>query len=76
MYYLDDGKRHQPHFHAEYGGRGAVIAIKTGAVLSGSLPAGKLKLVQAWAEIHREDLERVWDRLTNGKKPGRIPPLK
>ena len=59
MHYFDDAKRHQPHFHAQYNERGAVIAIKTGVVLSGSLPPAQMKLVQAWAKIRRGDLEQV-----------------
>ena len=76
MHYLDNRKRHQPHFHARYNEHGAVISIKIGEVLSGSLPPAKMKLVLAWAEIHRKDLERAWDNLANGQKAGKIPPLR
>ncbi|WFP52400.1 DUF4160 domain-containing protein [Methylomonas sp. EFPC3] len=30
--------------------------MEDGSVLDGSLPPAKMKLVQAWIEIHREDL--------------------
>ncbi|MBN2355732.1 DUF4160 domain-containing protein [candidate division KSB1 bacterium] len=36
----------------------AVIAIPNGELLEGEIPSNKMKLVQAWIEIHREDL---WD---------------
>jgi hypothetical protein len=29
--------------------------------LNGDIPLGKLKLVQAWAEIHKEELMVMWD---------------
>ena len=76
MYYLDTGKHKQPHFHARYGGKEASIAIKTGKVLGGSLPPGKMKLVQAWLEIHKEELQADWDLVVDGAAPFAIEPLK
>ena len=76
MYYLDTGKHKQPHFHARYGGEEASIAIKTGKVLGGSLPPGKMKLVQAWLEIHKEELQADWDLVVDGNAPFMIEPLK
>jgi hypothetical protein len=35
----------------------------------GDLPRGKLKLVQAWAEIHREDLMADWELAVQGLPP-------
>lgn len=52
MYFYDNKKHNLPHIHAEYGEYQATIAIDDGYVLSGSLPSSKLKLVQAWIEIH------------------------
>lgn len=31
-----------------------------GNVLAGDFPKNKLKLVAAWAEIHKEDLQALW----------------
>ena len=76
MYFADDAKRHQPHFHARYGGKEASIAIKTGEVLSGSLPPGKMKLVHAWAEIRREELMADWELMARGEAPYKIDPLR
>ena len=56
MYFYDDKKHKMPHIHAEYGEYTASIAIKDGTVLNGSLPSNKMKLVQAWIEIHKENL--------------------
>jgi len=60
MYYFDDRKHKQPHIHAQYGNFAAALSIPGGDVLSGSLPQSKLKLVQAWIEIHSEDLMANW----------------
>jgi hypothetical protein len=76
MYFYDDKKHHLPHVHAEYGEHEASIAIKDGSVLSGSLPSSKLKLVQAWIEIHREDLMVDWKLAVAGEPVFKIDPLR
>ncbi|MBK1695051.1 hypothetical protein CKO09_09915 [Chromatium weissei] len=76
MYFYDDKKHHQPHVHAEYGEYEASIAIEDGFVLTGSLPASKLKLVQAWIEIHREDLLMNWKLAVSGEPVFKIDPLR
>ena len=55
MYFYDNKKHKCPHLHAEYGEHQVTVAIEDGAVLAGSLPTPKMKLVQAWVEIHKED---------------------
>lgn len=59
MYFNDDEQHHTPHFHVEYAEYKASIDFD-GNVLSGSFPPNKLKLVVAWAEIHKEDLTALW----------------
>lgn len=76
MYFYDDKKHSCPHIHAEYGEHQASIAIDDGAVLAGSLPQAKMKLVQAWIEIHREDLLANWKLAVAGEPIFRIDPLK
>ena len=76
FYYSDDRKHHRPHIHAQFAEFEAVIAIDDGAVLEGDLPGPKMKLVQAWIEIHKEELKFNWDLAVKGKKPNRIKPLK
>ena len=56
MYAFDNKQHHSPHFHVEYAEFTAVIAIADGEIMEGDLPRAKMKLVQAWLEIHREDL--------------------
>jgi len=65
-----------PHIHAEYAEHTATIAIKDGSVLGGSLPAAKMKLVQAWIEIHKEDLFVDWKLAVSGEPVFKIDPLK
>ncbi len=56
MYFHDNKKHSVPHIHAEYGEHHVTCAIEDGSVLAGSLPRQKMKLVEAWIEIHKEDL--------------------
>lgn len=51
------------------------MAIDDGEVLDGALPPKQLKMVQAWIEIHKEDLFVNWDLAVNGEAPFRIAPL-
>lgn len=76
MYFVDNMKHHRPHIHAEYGEYEAVIAIDEGDVLEGDLPNAKMKLVQAWMEIHREELSLNWQLAVTKRAPHKIEPLK
>jgi hypothetical protein len=76
MFFYDDKKHHRPHIHANYGEYDAVIAIDDGEILEGEFPKKKLKLVQAWVEIHREDLMADWKLAINGQQLFKIDPLR
>jgi hypothetical protein len=75
MYFHDMQKHHRPHVHVEYAEYTAVIAIDDGETLEGDLPRNKLKLVQAWLEIHREDVMADWSLAVRGLPPQKIKPL-
>lgn len=60
MYFYDNKKHARPHIHAEYGDKFVSIAIDDEKILSGSLSTSKMKLTQAWIEIHKEDLMANW----------------
>lgn len=49
----------------------ANILIESGNLLNGDLPISKLKLVQAWAEIHKDELLEM----RNSKNFNKIKPL-
>ncbi len=75
LYFFDDERHKLPHIHARYQGEDASFSIVDGVVLSGQIPQGKAKLVQAWIEIHREALVADWELAVNGEAPFRIEPL-
>ncbi len=75
MYCYDNQRHHAPHFHVEYAEFTAVIGIQDGDILEGDLPRNKMKLVQAWLEIHREEVMADWSLAIRGIQPLRIQPL-
>lgn len=76
MFSFDDKKHHLPHIHAQYAEHGAILAIDSGEVLDGDLPRSKMKLVQAWIEIHREELLADWQLAIEGQQLFKIEPLR
>ncbi len=75
MYREKGGQHNVPHIHAEYQDDEAVLSLD-GDLVEGSLPRKKLRLVQAWIEIHREELEANWRLLLKGEAPFKIDPLR
>jgi hypothetical protein len=53
-----------------------VLVIPEGDLLEGYLPPGKLRLVQAWIEIHQEELIANWQLAAAGQQPLKIEPLR
>ena len=76
MYYLDNRQHHSPHIHVKYQEQEAVISIPEGELLQGELKPNKMKLVQAWIEIHQEDLMADWELAIHGENVFKIDPLK
>lgn len=73
--YEDSDRHHLPHIHVRYQDAKASISIDDGLVLAGSLPPKQIKLIQAWIELHREELFADWELAQNGEEPFRIAPL-
>ncbi len=76
LYFMDNKRHHAPHIHANYQEHEAVIAIPHGEVLEGSLPKSKMKLVQAWVELHQDELLADWKLVVSGQQPYNIEPLR
>ena len=75
--FAEEGQpHHRAHFHACYQDHAAVFAVDTVECLGGSVPTAQRRLVEAWAEIHREELQRDWDLLQSGQPPVKIEPLR
>ena len=44
-------------------------------LLAGALPVKQLKLVQAWAAIHEDELYAAWNKAVKSEPFGKIDPL-
>ena len=75
LYLVDNKQHHLPHIHAKYAEFDASIGIADGEILSGDLPRKQFRLVQAWIELHRDELEADWEIAVSGETPYKITPL-
>jgi len=56
MYAEAGGPHHRPHFHANYQQEVAIFGIDSVDLLAGSLPRPQQRFVEAWAELHQQEL--------------------
>ena len=76
MYYFDNRKHQMPHVHLKCSGEEAIISIPDGEVIEGSIRSNKLKLAQAWIEIHQDELMQNWELAVTGRQIFKIEPLR
>ena len=76
MYYFDDEQHSTPHIHIKYQGENAVFSIPNGELIAGKIKRNKQKLIEAWIEIHQEDLMANWELAVNGNEVFKIDPLR
>jgi len=76
MYFMDNKQHHLPHIHVKYQEHEVVVSIPDGDVLNGNIPPPKMKLLQAWIEIHKEELVADWELAISGEQPYKIEPLR
>ena len=66
---------HSPHFHAYYQENTAVFSISPIALIADYLPQKQQRLVEAWGELHEDELKADWEKLLLGEPPSSIKPL-
>lgn len=71
--YNEDHK--PPHFHAIYGEYEACFDFN-GDVIEGEMPKKQQRLIEAWVEIHKDDLVANWKLSEQGEQLFKIDPLK
>ncbi len=76
MYAEPNAPHHRPHFHAYYQGDVGVYTIDTIELIAGQLPRRQQRLIEAWIELHHEELLTDWERLQSGQAPFKIAPLR
>ena len=75
MFVEPSERHHTPHFHAYYGEHVAVFSIDGVSLLAGELPQRQRRLVEAWAELHHDELLTDWNLLGERRPANRIAPL-
>ena len=68
LYFFDNRQHKLPHIHVRYQEHEAVLTIPDGDLIAGEIPQNKLRLVQAWIEIHKEDLMADWELASSGQE--------
>ncbi len=74
--YLGKTEHNPPHFHAYYQDYKAIFDINRCEVIEGNIPKKQVKLIEAWAELHKEALLANWNLSQNGEAPFKIEPLR
>ncbi|KYH35450.1 hypothetical protein CLTEP_06260 [Clostridium tepidiprofundi DSM 19306] len=59
-----------PHFHAIYGEYNGVFDINTLEMTEGDLPNRAVKLIREWAELHQNELMKIWEKKVFKKLDG------
>lgn len=75
MFSEAEASHHLAHFHAYYQEYVAIYSITPLEMIGGELPRRQQRLVEAWAELHRDELLADWDLLQQGNRPRPIKPL-
>ncbi len=75
MIYKDNTQHNKPHFHVYFAEYEASVGID-GDLLAGSLPVKQLRMVQAWAAIHEDELYSAWNNAVRNIPFEKIEPLK
>jgi len=76
MYFKDNRQHHLPHIHVRYQDMEVIVSLPDGKVLDGQIPESRMKLLQAWIELHRDELMADWQLAVAGELPYKIEPLR
>ena len=71
----NNNEHNPPHFHALYKGYNAVFDME-GNLTEGEMPKAQVKLIAAWAEIHRDELLANWELAMQEEPLYKIEPLR
>ncbi len=74
--YFAPKEHNPPHIHVYYQDYSASFGIEEGQLLNGEIPLKQTRMVQAWIEIHQEELRADWKLCQNKEQPFKIEPLR
>jgi hypothetical protein len=66
---------HEAHFHAYYQEATGVFSLEPIELVAGDLPQRQRRLIEAWAELHQDELLADWRLLQAGQRPRPVAPL-
>lgn len=76
VFFEKNAQHHRPHIHAFAAEYAASFALDDGSMIVGKMhPSGK-KLIKAFIELRRDELQAAWDAAQAGTTPLKIPPPK
>lgn len=75
IFFNDNEQHHLPHIHVQYAENNATYDLE-GKLLVWNIPNKQKKLVEAWIEIHKDELYKLWNLIQDGKETFKIEPLK
>ena len=76
MFSYDNSKHNLPHIHVLYQDDEAVFSIEDGSIIEGQISNKQRKMVEAWIEIHKEELRADWKLAVSGQEIFKIDPLR
>ena len=76
MYFKDNKQHNKPHIHVRYQENEVIVSIPDGETLEGKIPNSKMKLLQAWIVLHKDELVANWQLAVSGQHPYKIEPLR
>ena len=76
MFFYDNQRHNLAHIHAIYQDDEAVFSIIDGSIIEGAFPARQRKMMEAWIEIHKEELAADWKLAISGQEIFKIDPLR
>ncbi len=74
--YLGKKEHNPPHFHAYYQGAKGIFDIHSCEMIEGDIPKKQVKLIEAWAELRKDELLADWELAQSGELPYKIDPLR
>lgn len=75
--YWEAGAAHKvPHFHVRYEDYRASYGVDPVVQLAGALPRRQQRLIEAWAELHQDELLANWELAQQNRMLRRITGLK
>ncbi len=72
VYYADHDP---PHLHVQYGEFDAIVEIRSGRILNGTLPPRVRRLFLEWLFLRKREVLKAWGNAQKMKAPGKIRPL-